>query len=119
MHALLVLCLLSTVATADERTSVRVVSVHDADTLVVLQKGRAETIRLKGIECPEEDGPLGARAKKYVVESIQGKNVSLKTYGKDKYGRVIADLFLENGTLFNQELVRSGNCRWGRSRSMR
>ena len=97
----------------------RVVSVHDADTIVVLHDGRAETIRLKGINCPEAGEQSSLRATKYATDAIQGKNVLLKTYGKDKYGRTIADLFLEKGKLFNQELVRTGNCHWGRSRAMR
>jgi endonuclease YncB( thermonuclease family) len=118
MRILLVLLCLATALAAEEST-VRVLSVHDADTIVVLHNGRTEIIRLKGIECPETGEPNSSRAKKYATETIQSKNVLLKTYGKDKYGRTIADLFLENGNLFNQQLVRSGNCRWGRSRAMR
>jgi micrococcal nuclease len=98
----------------DELT-VRVVSVHDADTIVVLREGRTETIRLKGIDCPEID----SRAKKYATEKLKGKTVLLKTHGKDKLKRTVADLFLENGDHFNRELVRTGNCKWGRSRAMR
>jgi micrococcal nuclease len=109
---------LTSALSADE-FSARVVSVHDADTIVVLHDGRAETIRLKGINCPEADERNGLRAKRYATDAIQGKNVQLKTYGKDKYGRTIADIFLQGGKLFNKELVRTGNCRWGRSRAMR
>ncbi len=94
----LLLLLLCIPAYGDEFT-VRVVSVHDADTIVVLQNGHAETIRLKGIECPEAGEAKSLRAKKYASEALLHKNVVMKTYGKDKYGRTIADLFLQNGTL--------------------
>ena len=110
----LLLLLFSSTLHSDSIT-VRVVSIHDADTIVILRDGQAETIRLKGIDCSEID----ARATKYAKEKLKGKNVVLKTYGKDKLNRTVADLFLENGNHFNKELVRTGYCRWGRSRAMR
>lgn len=113
-HLVLLLLLFPGVIFSDEFMA-RVVSVHDADTIVVLHDGKAETIRLKGIECPES----GLRAKNYATEALRGKNVLLKTHGKDKLKRTIADVFLENGNLFNKELVRTKNCRWGRSRALR
>ena len=118
MKFIVLLLLLPTLASADEFVA-RVASVHDADTIVVLQNQHAIAIRLRGIDCPETGEAEGLRAKKYASEKIQGKNVKLKTYGKDRYGRTIADVFLESGKFFNQELVLSGNCRWGRSRAMR
>lgn len=118
MKYFLFLLFFSSTLFADEFPA-RVVTVHDADTIVVLDDGRAETIRLKGINCPEAGERNSSRATKYATEVIRGKNVLLKTYGKDKYGRTIADVFLENGKLFNKELVLTGNCRWGRSRAMR
>jgi endonuclease YncB( thermonuclease family) len=115
MHRwLFLLCLLPSTLLAEEAI-VRVVNVHSADTIVVLHDGKAETIRLKGIDCSESS----VRAKKYATNTIGGKNLTVKTDGKDKYGRTLADLFLENGNHFNRELVRTGHCRWGRSRAMR
>jgi micrococcal nuclease len=112
------LLLFPTLAFSDE-SIVKVLKVHDADTIVVLQNGHIITVRLKGIDCPEIGEASGSKAKQYASDSIQGKNVKLKTYGKDKLNRTIADVLLENGKLFNQELVLTGNCRWGRSRAMR
>jgi endonuclease YncB( thermonuclease family) len=113
-----VFTLLSSAAFAEEFTA-RVINVHDADTIVVLLNARPVTLRLKGINCPETGEAKGLIAKKQAQEAIQGKMVRLKTFGKDKYGRTIADVYLENGKLVNQELVLSGNCSWGRSRAMR
>ena len=36
----------------------------------------------------------------------------LKTHGKDKYGRTIADVLLPDGTNVNQQLVKEGWCWW-------
>src|SRR5687768_8926595 len=77
----------------------RVVMIHDADTYVARLSGRAETIRLKGIDCPENGESKGHRAKKFAVQNILGKNVTIKTYGKDKYGRTIVEIYLPGGIL--------------------
>ena len=112
----LLVCAVSTAFTADQTS--RVVYIHDGDTIVAMLNGHAQTIRLNGIDCPETGESKGNRAKKFVTQSILGKNVVLKTHGKDKYGRTIADLYLVDGTLFNHQLVRNGNCKWGKSRAM-
>ena len=119
MRKILLLFALFPVLVFSDDGMVRVLKVHDGDTIVVRQDDRIVTLRLKGIDCPEEGEPSGSKAKQYATETIEGKSVKVKTYGKDKLGRMIADVFLENGKLFNQELVLTGNCRWGRSRAMR
>ena len=43
---------------------------------------------------------------------IFGKEVTLKEYGKDKYGRTIADVLSPDGTNVNQQLVKEGWCWW-------
>ena len=43
-----------------------------------------------------------------------GKKVTLQTFGKDKYGRTIADVILPDGTNVNHELVKDGWCWWYR-----
>jgi micrococcal nuclease len=115
MKSIIGLLLIFAPAVFSGEVTVRVLSVHDADTIVVSRDGRPEIIRLKGIDCSEID----LRAKDYATEKLKGKTVVLKTHGKDKLNRTIADLFLKNGDHFNKELVRTGNCRWGRSRAMR
>ena len=43
-----------------------------------------------------------------------GKQVTLQTSGKDKYGRTLADAMLSDGTNVNHELVKDGWCWWYR-----
>jgi endonuclease YncB( thermonuclease family) len=45
---------------------------------------------------------------------VFGKDVTLQTFGKDKYGRTIADVLLPDGTNVNHELVKDGWCWWYR-----
>lgn len=92
----------------------QVISVLDGDTIEVLHNKRAERIRLNGIDCPEKGQAYGNKAKNAVADQVFGKEVTLQTYGLDKYGRTIADVFLPNGTNVNQQLVKGGWCWWYR-----
>jgi len=92
----------------------KVVSVLDGDTIEVLHNSRAERIRLNGIDCPEKGQAYGRRAKQAASELVFGKEVTLQTFGKDKYGRTLADVFLPDGTNVNQTLVKEGWCWWYR-----
>jgi micrococcal nuclease len=91
-----------------------VVSVLDGDTIEVLHNSRPERIRLNGIDCPENGQAYGKRAKQAASILVFGKDVSLQTFGKDKYGRTIADVRLLDGTNVNHRLVKDGWCWWYR-----
>jgi micrococcal nuclease len=90
------------------------VSVLDGDTFEVLYNHHPERIRLSGIDCPEKGQAFGKRAKQAASELVYGKEVTLQTLGKDKYGRTIADVLLPDGMNLNQELVKQGWCWWYR-----
>jgi endonuclease YncB( thermonuclease family) len=53
----------------------------------------------------------GKRAKQAASELVFGKEVTLQTFGKDKYGRTIADVLLPDRTNVNHKLVKEG-WRW-------
>lgn len=91
-----------------------VVSVVDGDTIEVLHDQRAERIRLNGIDCPEKGQAYGQKAKHAASALVFGKEITLQTHGKDKYGRTIGDVLLPDGTNVNQELVKDGWCWWYR-----
>ena len=92
----------------------RVVGVLDGDTIEVLHNQHPERIRLNGIDCPEKGQAFGTRAKQAASELVYGKEVTLQTYGKDKYKRTIADVLLPDGTKVNHTLVKDGWCWWYR-----
>ena len=93
------------------------VSVLDGDTLEVLHNNHAERIRLSGIDCPEKNQAFGKRGKQAASELVFGKEVTLQTYGKDKYKRTIGDVILPDGTNINHTLVKDGWCWWYRKYS--
>jgi endonuclease YncB( thermonuclease family) len=91
-----------------------VVSVLDGDTIEVLHNTRAERIRLSGIDCPEKGQAYGNNAKHAASPLVFGKDVILQTHGQDKYRRILADVFLRDGTHVNHTLVKDGWCWWYR-----
>ena len=85
-----------------------------ARSLLAARKIKAERILLNGIDCPEKGQAYGKKAKQYASELVFGKEVTLKTYGLDQYGRTLADVLLPDGTNVNHELVKDGWCWWYR-----
>jgi micrococcal nuclease len=91
-----------------------VVSVLDGDTIEVMHNGKAQRVRLYGIDCPEKGQPFGNNAKQAASTLVFAMEVTLEIHGKDKYGRILADVLLADGTNVNQRLVRDGWCWWYR-----
>lgn len=110
---LLVALLIPTIVCAADFSG-PVVSVLDGDTIEVLHTNKAERIRLSGIDCPEKGQAYGNKAKQATSALVFGKQVTLQTYGKDKYKRTLGDVLLPNGTNVNHELVKQGWCWWYR-----
>jgi hypothetical protein len=49
---------------------------------------------LSGIDCPDKGQAYGNNAKHAASDLAFGKQVTVQTHGKDKYGRTIADMIL-------------------------
>ena len=111
--AILLTFLLAHSALAGEFTG-QVVGVLDGDTLEVLNGHHTERIRLSGIDCPEKGQAYGQKAKQAASALVFGKEVTLQTFGKDKYRRTIADVRLPDGSNVNHALVKEGWCWWYR-----
>jgi len=87
--------------------------VDDGDT-IVLDNG--QKIRYLGINAPEiahddrPGEPFGEAALKYNLQLVKGKEVRLETDVEkyDRYGRLLAYVFLKDGTFVNLEMVRAG-----------
>lgn len=91
-----------------------VVGVLDGDTIEVLHNGKAQRIRLQGIDCPEKGQPYGNNAKQATSALVFALEVTLQIHGKDKYRRILADVLLADGTNVNHTLVKEGWCWWYR-----
>ena len=89
-----------------------VTDVLDGDTIKVSRNHRTVTIRLNGIDTPEKGQAYGHKAGEFVVLQAFGKEVTVQTFGLDKYGRTIGDVYLPGGALLNKELVKAGLAWW-------
>ena len=95
----------------------RVVGISDGDTIKVLHNGKAEKIRLHGIDCPEKGQAYGLKAKQFTSEMVFGKTVTVQEQGLDKYGRTVGEVILPDGRSLNRELVAAGLAWWYRQYS--
>ena len=106
-----------TVAASPDREQATVVSVVDGDTIWVVLNGEREKVRYIGIDAPETQHPVkgvqeyGHEAKAANRKLVEGKTVRLEfdMGRRDKYGRLLAYVYLENGTFVNAWLVEQGN----------
>ncbi len=86
----------------------KVVNVSDGDTFRAIIDGETQRVRLSDIDCPEKNQPYGNKAKLFTSERIKGQHVYVRIDGKDRYGRILGTVFLEDGTNLNEELVKKG-----------
>jgi micrococcal nuclease len=93
------------------------VRVVDGDTIIVRNgKNRQQRVRLIGVDAPESVRPewpveyFGKEASAFTRRKAEGKKVRLE-FGQerfDKYDRLLAYVYLPDGTLLNEEIIRQG-----------
>lgn len=86
-----------------------VLSVGDGDTVRVESQNEVVTIRLACIDAPERaQAPWGEQATTRLAELLPiGETVLLRAVDRDRYGRVVAEIFQAN-QLVNLVLVSEG-----------
>jgi micrococcal nuclease len=93
--------------------SAKVVSVPDGDSLnIVRDGGRSEKAILYGVDCPEMGQEFGQEARAFTDGACFKKEVKVDEVGKDAKGRIIAWIYLPDGTNLNQQLVERGLAWW-------
>lgn len=95
-----------------------VTRVVDGDTVKIMRNGKEETLRLIGMNTPETVDPrttvecFGKEASNKAKELLSGKRVRLEfDAGEgtlDKYQRTLAYLYMENGDMFNEWMIKNG-----------
>lgn len=95
-----------------------VVAVADGDTVTVLRQTaagpRQVRVRLTEIDAPERGQPWGARAHQALADKVFGRTVQVAADGEDRYGRLLARLYVADddtlaGRDVNREMVREGH----------
>jgi micrococcal nuclease len=101
----LVLALAAPALSWESRTK----SVRDGDSINVTNaEGVVVNIRLYGLDAPEAKQAFGYQAKKRLAQLVSRKTIRIENVDTDRYGRTVALVRLADGTLVNEELVRSG-----------
>jgi micrococcal nuclease len=95
-----------------------VLRIIDGDTIVVKINGKEERVRLIGLDTPETVDPrkivecFGKEASEEAKRILAENSVRLETDPsqniRDKYGRLLAYVFLNDGTNFNKMMIENG-----------
>ncbi|HOV80118.1 MAG TPA: stalk domain-containing protein [Bacillota bacterium] len=107
----------ATVTEAVKTVQAEIVSVTDGDTVVVNLNGREEKVRFIGVNTPEiahpslgiQDQPYSQEAAAYTRKQLSGKTIWLEfdVGQRDKYGRLLAYVWLERPLSDSEEEVRA------------
>ena len=88
--------------------NVQVLRVIDGDTFKFIDEdGEAISVRLYGIDAPEKKQIWGKEAGDYLCSLICDKTVRIDVKAKDKYGRIVAETFVDNESV-NEKLLSGG-----------
>lgn len=93
--------------------SLRCTRVVDGDTIIL---SNGERVRLIGVDTPETKHPrkpveyYGKEASAFTKGMVEGKYVRLEYdwQERDKYGRLLAYVYLLDGTFLNAEIIKQG-----------
>jgi len=99
-----------------DAVTAKVQRVSDGDTFVAIVRGRRERIRVIGVDTPESvdpnrpDEPYGEEASDFAKHYLDGETVRLAgdAEPRDRYGRMLAYVWLRDGTFWNALLVAEG-----------
>lgn len=100
--------ILGYLAIKPKEATVRVVRVIDGDTFVLESQ---QEVRLATVDAPEIGLCGGKEARNKLEELVLNKKVSLKGSVNDKFGRLLASVYVGD-LLVNEEIARSGWVRY-------
>ncbi len=96
----------------------QVVRFSDGDTVVVNMNGKDESVRMIGVDTPETHKPntpvqcYGPAASAYTKNLIGQQKVRLEAdptnQNRDRYGRLLRYVYLPDGRLVEEELIKNG-----------
>jgi len=110
---LIAVCLPSTLlaapaATTAKNLTLKVVSVHDGDTLTGINDANEQVkVRLDAVDAPELSQPYGQASKKALADLVFGKVITVTTKKHDRYGRTIGHVIVNKRDV-NIKLLEDG-----------
>jgi len=104
----LLIFLFLSVATSAQQISGKVTHVKDGDSFVMIADGKTFEVRLDGIDCPEKGQPFSAKAKQFTFDQVNGRIITVKINGYDKYKRALGKVYLPGNKILNEQLLIAG-----------
>lgn len=115
---------------ANNKIETRVIKIVDGDTLKINFQGKKENVRLIGIDTPESKAnkkaekdskrsgqdiktitALGKESADFTKSLVkQGDTVKIEfdVQQRDRYGRLLGYIYLNNGNMLNEEIIKAG-----------
>ncbi|MBT5868246.1 MAG: hypothetical protein HOH38_05355 [Nitrospinaceae bacterium] len=106
----LLILMLYWVPQADLKTvNGEVILVQNGDTLTLkTERDKLYKVRLANIDAPEMAQPFGKSARRLATDLALGKKIRVNYTFKDKYDRIVGEVFLPDGKLLNEEMLKAG-----------
>jgi len=98
-----------------EEFSAKVIAVMDGDTVLLLRGNTRVKVRLADIDAPEKAQAFGEKSKQSLEQLVLNKQVHVDSQAVDKYGRMVAQIKVDEVNV-NHEQVQRGMA-WEYSRS--
>jgi endonuclease YncB( thermonuclease family) len=90
----------------------RLETFESGDVVVLLKNGAPLTVRLYGIDCPEEGQPFYEAAMKYGQETFGGSQVEANVVARDNHDLPVAFILNTDRKSLNHELAAQGLAWW-------
>ena len=95
------------------QTKAKVIGIKDGDTILVLDKDNNQiTLRLAEVDCPEKGQPYGKNAKQFTSTLVYGKSIEYYKTSSDRYRRIIAKVYFDDGKYLSEEIIKKGFGWW-------
>ena len=85
-----------------------VIRVLDGDTLEILQDKKPVRVRLANIDAPEKKQDYGRWSTDMMKSLVAGKTVTVTYFQRDRYGRILGQVYAPDGMNVNHFMVRAG-----------
>lgn len=84
--------------------------VQDGDSVILCCDKNSQTfiVRLKDIDAPEKKQPFAKESKNYLSSLLKNKSLKLVGKKKDRYGRLLADIIVDEESI-NAQMIKTGH----------
>jgi micrococcal nuclease len=107
-YLLILLFLFGSLSCKEEIFFGKAVKISDGDTFTILTSEKKQIkIRLYGIDAPEKGQDFGNVAKEYLGQLLKDQVVTIRSKGRDQYGRTIGIATIGSKNV-NEELLKAG-----------